>query len=74
MKMNKNDTFCILPWMHVATTASGKYHVCCNSIEKNHIRDDNGNQLMISKHTVKNMWNTKYMKSLRQEMMTGIEP
>lgn len=73
--MDKKDTFCILPWMQIATTAGGTYRVCCNSIpEKNHIVDDNGDRLTLSKHIVKNMWNTQYMKSLRKEMMSGIEP
>ena len=28
---SKSNTFCILPWMHVATNSSGNYRVCCNS-------------------------------------------
>ena len=26
-----SDTFCVLPWMHLATSAGGELRVCCNS-------------------------------------------
>ena len=29
--MDMTDTFCILPFMHLATSASGNLRVCCNS-------------------------------------------
>ena len=71
----KNNTFCILPWMHVATNARGLYRVCCNSTPvDNIILDNDGNQLKLSKHSIDSVWNTDYMKSLRKEMLTGIEP
>ncbi len=74
--MSKNkDTFCILPWIHVSTSSSGNYRVCCNSLpEKNAICDNDGNRLKLLKHPIKTMWNIDYMKSLRKEMMNGIEP
>ena len=39
----ESKTFCILPWMHLATNSSGNYRVCCNSTPgKNFILDKTG--------------------------------
>ena len=49
--MKQSDTFCILPWMHVATNSSGNYRVCCNSTPgENFITDDNGAPYKIYKN------------------------
>ena len=29
-----SDTFCVLPWMHLATNPGGSLRVCCNSNPK----------------------------------------
>ena len=42
--MSESNTFCILPWMHLATNASGNLRVCCNSTPgKNFIVKPDGN-------------------------------
>ena len=35
-----SETFCNLPWMHIATNASGNFRPCCNSTPgKNFIKN-----------------------------------
>jgi sulfatase maturation enzyme AslB (radical SAM superfamily) len=66
------DTFCILPWMHLATNASGNYRVCCNSTPgKNFITDPEGRPYKIYQSDPKEIWNTEVYKKLRLELLNG---
>tara|TARA_B100000700_G_scaffold273618_1_gene318091 strand:- start:586 stop:1842 length:1257 start_codon:yes stop_codon:yes gene_type:complete len=71
MKMNsKSKTFCILPWMHLATNSSGNYRVCCNSTPgKNFILDKDGAPYKIYKADVKEMWNSDTYRKLRLQLL-----
>jgi len=72
---SKSNTFCILPWMHVATNSSGNYRVCCNSTPgQNFITDENGAPYKIYKNSPDEIWNTKVYKDLRKDLLTGKKP
>ena len=63
-------TFCILPWMHLATNSSGNYRVCCNSVPgKNFIMDKNNEPYKIYKADVKEMWNSDTYRNLRLQLL-----
>tara|TARA_Y100001963_G_scaffold93362_1_gene128498 strand:- start:314 stop:1564 length:1251 start_codon:yes stop_codon:yes gene_type:complete len=67
---SKSKTFCILPWMHLATNSSGNYRVCCNSTPgKNFILDKDGAPYKIYKADVKEMWNSDTYRKLRLQLL-----
>ena len=72
---SKSNTFCILPWMHVATNSSGNYRVCCNSTPgENFITDENGATYKIYKNSPDEIWNTEVYKNLRKDLLNGKMP
>ena len=70
-----SKTFCVLPWMHVATTATGNYRVCCNSTPgENLILDDKGSSYKIYKNSPNDIWNSEVYKNLRLDFLNGKKP
>ena len=62
--LNKNKTFCILPWVHLNTWPNGNVYQCC-------ITDHTGNCGTTTTHTLEEIWNNDYMKDLRVSLMAG---
>lgn len=70
-----SDTFCILPWMHMATNASGNLRVCCNSTPgKNYVTRDNGRPYKISDPDAGDYWNSPVMTTIRSQLLSGERP
>tara|TARA_B100000424_G_C22944458_1_gene502641 strand:+ start:791 stop:1975 length:1185 start_codon:yes stop_codon:yes gene_type:complete len=71
-----SSTFCILPWMHMATNASGNLRVCCNSIPgKNYItREDTNKPYNIADIDALDYWNSSVYKKIRKEMLENKRP
>jgi sulfatase maturation enzyme AslB (radical SAM superfamily) len=70
-----NKTFCILPWMHLATNASGSLRVCCNSTPgKNQILRDNGKPYHITDKDAVNFWNSQTLKTIRTQFLNNEKP
>lgn len=79
MKTNRkqpSDTFCVLPFMHVATNASGSFRVCCNSNPNvNQIKNpENGKPYKIYKHSIDEMWNSPDYREVRRQLIAGEKP
>jgi len=75
MTKNPSDTFCVLPWMSLATSASGILRVCCNSTPgKNFITKEDGTRYRIYKDNIKEAWNSETYKTIRQQMLNGERP
>lgn len=79
--MTKSATFCILPWVSLATNASGNLRVCCNVIPgKGFIKktevDKNSkiNPYKIFKDDLKEAWNSETYTTLRKQMLAGERP
>ena len=69
------DTFCILPWMHLATNASGNLRVCCNSTPgKNFISRNDGSIYNILDDDVSEFWNSKVLTDIRQQFLNNEKP
>ena len=69
------DTFCILPWMHLAINSSGNYRVCCNSTPtKNFITKEDGTPYKIYKDGIHEVWNSDVYKKIRKEFLNGDRP
>ena len=67
-----SDTFCVLPWMHLATNASGQLRVCCNSTPgKNLILRDNGTAYRVNDTDIESAWDSKTLRDLRTQMLDG---
>ena len=74
--MTNSTTFCILPWMHLATNASGNLRVCCNSTPgKNFIvRNDTKKPYKITDNDMQDFWHSDTLKTIRQELLTDQRP
>ena len=71
----KTSTFCAMPWNSIATTATGNYRVCCNSNpNKNVIVGEDGKAAKIFKVKPSEIWNSETYKTIRKEMLAGIQP
>ena len=70
-----SKTFCILPWMHLATNASGNLRVCCNSTPgENFIRRPDGSAYKLHRDDLEEAWNSEVYKTIRQQMLDGERP
>lgn len=70
-----SKTFCILPWMHLATNASGNLRICCNSVPgKNFIKKSEGVPYKLYKDNLEEAWNSETYKTIREQMLTGERP
>lgn len=73
--MNLDNTFCILPWMHLATNASGNLRVCCNSTPgKNFITKPDGKPYKVYKDDLQEAWNSEVYTNIRKQMLNGERP
>ena len=70
-----SKTFCVLPWMHVATNAAGTLRVCCNSTPgKNGLEHPEGGKYKLHKHDLREAWNSKTMTTIRQQFLDSERP
>ena len=71
MMKPKSKTFCILPWMSIATSPSGSLRLCCNSVPyKNLILKPNGAPYKIYDN-LKEAWHSPTYKQIRRQMLNG---
>ena len=66
--MNKKSSFCILPFMHLATHPDGRVTPCCES--KLYARD-NSEDMYLGRHSVDEIRNNNEFKKLRKDMLSG---
>lgn len=70
-----SNTFCILPWVHLATNSSGNIRLCCNSTPgKNIITRDDGTPYNIKDADADQFWSSKKMRHIRKDMLEGRQP
>ena len=60
--MKKSKTFCVKPWIHMATYTSGEALMCCVA------REEAGN---LNKQTINEIWNSDHYKQARIKMLKG---
>lgn len=65
--MNK----CILPWIHLETTATGSAKPCCLFSNEILINQKNAS---LNDHTIDEIWNSKFMNNLRDEFLSDKKP
>jgi hypothetical protein len=70
-----SDTFCILPWMHLATNASGNLRVCCNSTPgKNFILKPDGTPYKLHRDDMQRAWNSETYAVIRRQLLNSERP
>jgi len=60
-----NKTYCILPFIHIATERNGDYMPCCASKETtgHNLEDD----------SINTVWNSEYYQKLRSDLLAGVQ-
>ena len=66
--MDKKDTICAIPWMHLNFEPNGKVVPCCLTSHHNYFAGD------LKTQSIEEIWNSKNMKSLRKQMINGERP
>jgi hypothetical protein len=75
-------TFCVLPWIHMATRPNGDMRLCCNANssgagsdhEIGLVKMPHGRPANFGKETPMEAWNNEYMRSVRKTIMEGNIP
>ena len=62
------DVICAIPWIHLNLEPNGKVVPCCLTSHYNYFSGD------LTTDSIEEIWNSDNMKSLRKEMMNGVEP
>jgi MoaA/NifB/PqqE/SkfB family radical SAM enzyme len=60
-----NNTYCILPFIHLATERNGNYMPCCAS------KETTGHNL--ENDRIETVWSSDYYKKLRSDLLSGIQ-
>ena len=61
-----NESFCVLPWLHIQTQPNGLAYPCCQYSYASPIGD-------VTKNTLEEIANSKEIKLLRKNMMNGFK-
>lgn len=70
-----SDTFCVLPWMHLATSAGGELRVCCNSTpNQNFINKADGTAYTVYNDNIQEAWNSQVYTGIRKQFLDGEQP
>jgi len=62
---------CILPWIHLEATSAGEVKPCC--IYKHPVQIHNKDAIL-EEYSLKEIWNSEYMNSLREQFRKGEQP
>jgi organic radical activating enzyme len=78
-----SKTFCPLPWIHLATRPNGDVRVCCTANASGAGDEDskevglvkqNGQVMNLQTHSIAEVWNSNYMRTVRLQMLEGKIP
>jgi sulfatase maturation enzyme AslB (radical SAM superfamily) len=78
-----SQSFCVLPWIHVATRPNGDMRVCCvanasgadtGDYSVGLVKKENGQPANFGKDLPDEAFNNDYMKSIRKTMLEGAVP
>lgn len=70
-----SDSFCSLPWLHLATHPHGGISLCCQSEMEKGLsvasNQDGNNPMTLNDHSIDEMINSKTFKEVRLSMLSG---
>lgn len=70
--MELPKTICMLPWISIETSPIGTARPCCLAREE--ITDDSGNKFDLNTDTLETIYQSTYMRNLRQQFRAGGKP
>ena len=70
MKEAYDKFFCILPFIHFATSVNGEVRLCCKVPVSESIKIDN-NKATLATHSIEDFWYSDYMNNVREQMILG---
>lgn len=65
----KKETFCILPWVHLATQPDGALNICC--LSSNTLKADSGEELRLDTHSLEQIWGSQDLQNVRNKMLSN---
>ncbi|HOY33379.1 MAG TPA: twitch domain-containing radical SAM protein [Bacteroidales bacterium] len=68
IKKRPEDTICVLPWVHLNIRPNGKVLQCCMTLDHKNYAGD------LNKQTIEEVWNGRFLRTMRKKMLKGIEP
>jgi len=68
-----SSTYCLYPFVNLNSNTEGSVKLCCSINENIHAIED-GQELNFGTHTLEQIWNSKYMQDVRQQMLNGERP
>ena len=82
LETKSSCTFCVLPWIHLATRPNGDMRLCCTANasgagedhEVGLVKMDNGRPANFAHTTPLEAFNSEYMKNVRKTMLSGEIP
>lgn len=69
---NSEKWYCSLPWTGFSNDPDGKVRPCC--LYKDYIKDESGNVMYVQKHSMEEIFHSKFMINLRQQFREGKKP
>lgn len=78
-----SNTFCPLPWIHLASRPNGDVRVCCTANASGAGSEDNksvglvkqdGINMNLRNHSISEVWNSSHMRETRLQMLNGEIP
>jgi MoaA/NifB/PqqE/SkfB family radical SAM enzyme len=80
---SNSNTFCILPWLHLATRPNGDMRICCvanasgadsGDYAVGLVKKEDGKPANFGRDSLTEAFNNDYMKSVRKTMLAGEVP
>jgi MoaA/NifB/PqqE/SkfB family radical SAM enzyme len=77
--LNQSNTFCPLPWIHLATRPNGDVRVCCTANASGagliDVKDAGlVTDMNLKTHTIAEVWNSNFMRNVRLQMLDNKIP
>lgn len=82
-ELTGSESFCVLPWIHMATRPNGDMRICCvanasgadtGDYTVGLVKKENGEPINFSNTSPKEAFNSEYMRSVRELMLNGSAP
>ena len=72
-KKIESSTWCPYPWFNLNSNTDGNIKLCCSITENYHITDGNRN-FNFGKDPIEKIWNSQYMKDIRNDLSNSRKP
>ena len=70
--MSKPDSLCYMPWAGFSNNPDGTVRPCC--LFKDTIKDDDGKDMYVQEHSMRDIFGSQYMKDVRDQFRSGERP